>query len=337
MTPWLKFVFIILGFAGLGWIVRKILVHRIGKLFAKTETQIDDLVFHSIRRHIPLWFLLAGIYIGYQVIPLDPKFTQILIKSVIVLFFTSISFVIANFLTGIVRVYANQLALKLPTTSLSENLVRVLVFGIGILLILSNLGISITPILTALGVGSLAVALALQETLSNLFAGVHIIVNRQIRVGDYIRLESGQEGYVVDIGLRTTRVRELPNNIIIIPNAKLSQTIITNYYFPEKEMSVVFQIGVDYGSDLKKVEAITVDVAKEVLKTVQGGVPTFEPFIRYHTFSDSSVNFSVILRVQEFTDRYLVSHEFVKKLHARYKEEGITIPFPQRVIHQVGN
>ncbi|OGR56685.1 MAG: hypothetical protein A3I11_02895 [Elusimicrobia bacterium RIFCSPLOWO2_02_FULL_39_32] len=336
MTPWLKFILILIGFTAGGWIIGKIFLHKMAKLFEKTENRIDDLIFHSIRRHIPLWFFLAGTTIGSQVITLHLQLSQILVKGVIILFFTSISFVIANFLTGAVRIYANQLALKLPTTSLSENLVRVLVFGIGILLILSNLGISITPILTALGVGSLAVALALQETLANLFAGVHIIVNRQIRVGDYIRLESGQEGYVIDVGLRTTRVRELPNNIILIPNSKLSQTIVTNYYLPEKEMSVVFQVGVDYGSDLKKVESVTIEVAKEVLKTVQGGVAAFEPFIRYHTFGDSSINFSVILRVKEFTDRYLISHEFVKKLQVRYKEEGITIPFPQRVLHQAG-
>jgi small-conductance mechanosensitive channel len=91
-------------------------------------------------------------------------------------------------------------------------------------------------------------------------------------------------------------------------------------------------VGVSYGSDLAKVEAVTIDVAKDVLRSVQGGVGEFEPFIRYHTFGDSSINFSVILRVQQFADRYLVSHEFVKRLHRRYAAEGIEIPFPQRVI-----
>ena len=124
--------------------------------------------------------------------------------------------------------------------------------------------------------------------------------------------------------------------MIVVPNFKLSQSILTNYYLPEKEMSVVFQVGVSYGSDLKNVEKVTVEAAKETLNQVQGGVGQFEPFIRYHTFGDSSVNFSVILRVNEYTDRYLVVHEFVKRLHERYAQQGIVIPFPQRVVHIEG-
>ncbi len=173
----------------------------------------------------------------------------------------------------------------------------------------------------------------MQDTLSNIFAGFHITLSKQIRVGDYIKLDTGQEGYVVDIGWKNTKVRELPNNIIMIPNSKLSQAIVTNYYMPEKDMAVLVQVGVDYSSDLEKVEKVTVEVAKDVLKTVSGGDKSFEPFIRYHTFADSSINFSVILRGKEFTDKFLVTHEFIKRLKARYDKENITIPFPIRTVH----
>ena len=115
---------------------------------------------------------------------------------------------------------------------------------------LNGLGLSITPMLTALGVGGLAVALALQDTLANLFAGVYITIAGQIRVGDYLRLDSGQEGYVADIGWRSTRIRMLPNNLVLVPNAKLSQAIVTNYYLPDRELAVLVEVGVDYGSDL---------------------------------------------------------------------------------------
>lgn len=333
MNQWFSFIGIIGASILTGFLTRVLIFSWLGKVFAKTKTPLDDLALNSLRRHVPLWFLIAGTILGAHWVNLHLKFSAAIEKIAIALLFISISFVIANFLIGFVRIYANKLAVSFPATSLTENLIKIVVFGLGLLLILSNLGISITPLLTALGVGSLAVALALQDTLSNLFAGIYIVINRQIQAGDYIRLDSGQVGYVTDIGWRSTRIRELPNNVIIVPNAKLSQTIVTNYYQPEKEMSVVFQVGVSYDSDLKKVESVTVEVAKETLKEVQGGVPTFEPFIRYHTFGDSSINFSVILRVREFTDRYLVTHEFMKRLHARYKQEGITIPFPQRVMH----
>jgi small-conductance mechanosensitive channel len=203
---------------------------------------------------------------------------------------------------------------------------------VGILVILQTLGISITPIITALGVGGLAVALALQDTLANLFAGIHILVSRQMRPGDYVKLASGEEGYVVDVTWRQTTIRQLPNNIIIVPNAQIASTITTNYHLPEEELSVLVQVGVDYDSDLDHVERVTIDVAREVLRDVEGGVVSFEPFIRYHTFNDSSIDFSVILRAKEFVNQYLLKHEFVKRLHKRYQDEGIVIPFPIRTL-----
>jgi len=191
--------------------------------------------------------------------------------------------------------------------------------------------------LTALGVGSLAVALALQDTLANLFAGFYIILARQIRSGDYVQLDSGQEGYVTDIGWRSCTIRQLAGNLIVVPNLKLSQAIVINYNQPEKDLAVLVQAGVGYEMDLARVERVTVEVAAEVMREVAGGVPEFEPFIRYHTFGDSRIQFSVIMRGREFVDRFLIMHEFIKRLHSRYQKEGIAIPYPQRVVHWNGN
>ncbi len=234
---------------------------------------------------------------------------------------------------GLVELQSRKGKGALPSTSIFTNLARVAVLAIGVLIILQSLGISITPILTALGVGGLAVALALQETLANLFAGLHILVSRQVRPGDYIQLDSGEAGYVTDINWRNTTIRALPNNMVIVPNAKLASAIITNFHQPEQEMSFLVEVGVSYDSDLKQVERVTVEVAREVLKEVQGGVPTFEPVIRYHTFADSSINFAVHLRAREFVDQYLVKHEFIKRLHERFQREKIEIPFPIRTVH----
>jgi len=165
------------------------------------------------------------------------------------------------------------------------------------------------------------------------FSGFHITVARQIKIGDYIKLDSGEEGYVIDINWRTTKIKMLPNNVALIPNEKLTKAIVTNYYLPDKEMAVLVNLGVHYDSDLKKVEKITCETAREIMKTVPGGVPGFEPFIRYNTFGDSSIGFTVILRAKEFADQYLIKHEFIKRLHERYKKENIIIPYPIRTIH----
>jgi len=158
-------------------------------------------------------------------------------------------------------------------------------------------------------------------------------MSRQIRVGDFIKLESGEEGYVLDVGWRATRVRMIRNNVVLIPNSRLAQSVITNYYYPEQELAVLVQVGVHYDSDLAHVERVTIEVGEEVMKTVQGGVPEFKPFIRYHTVGDFSINFTVILRTKEFVGNYLIKHEFIKRLHKRYNEEGINIPYPIHAIN----
>lgn len=254
-------------------------------------------------------------------------------KALLVFGIAAATLILARMAARFVRFYAEKGKGILPPTSIFTNLTRLAVLALGGLIILQSLGVSITPILTALGVGGLAVALALQETLSNLFSGLHILLSRQVRPGDYVKLDSGEEGYVTDISWRNTTIRQLPGNMVIVPNAKLAGAIVTNYYQPDKEMAVLVQVGVGYDSDLPKVERVTIEVAREVLQKTEGGVENFEPFIRYHTFADFSINFTVILRVKEFVNQYLVKHEFVKRLHARYQKEGIEIPFPIRTVH----
>ncbi len=253
---------------------------------------------------------------------------QLLVVALIVLG----TLLLARLVSGLIRSAALERTGIAPSASIFVNIARIVIFAIGFLVVLQSLGVSITPMLTALGVGGLAVALALQDTLANLFAGIHILASKKVQPGDFVQLDSGENGYIVDINWRNTTIQQLPNNIVIVPNAKLAGAILTNYYQPEQEMSVLVQVGVSYGSDLNQVERVTIEVAGDVMQDVEGGVPEHEPFIRYHTFGDSSINFSVILRVQEFTAKYLVTHEFVKRLHARYQREGIEIPFPIRTV-----
>lgn len=317
----------------IGSIIRKIIFMHLERWSAKTKTQIDDIIIASIRGPIMIWFLMLGLYFALAISSLPDEIVNIANKVLLVLGLFSVTLVLANIVSKFITAYSSKVESALPVTSLTQNISRVIIFGVGILIILNSLGISITPILATLGVGGLAVALALQDTLSNLFSGVHITVTRQIKIGDYIKLDSGEEGYVVDINWRTTKVKMLPNNVVLVPNAKLIQAIVTNYYLPEREMSVLVELGVHYDSDLKRVEKVTCEVAKEVMKEVSGGVPDFNPFVRYHTFGEFSINFSVILRAKEFTDQYLIKHEFIKKLHERYAKEGIVIPYPIRAIN----
>ncbi|WP_128699511.1 mechanosensitive ion channel family protein [Candidatus Velamenicoccus archaeovorus] len=324
-------VFLVTIFAGA--IVKKVIFARLNQWALATKHQIDDIIIESIRQPIMIWFVMLGLYLALGVTSLPENWVQATGKILVVLGIFSATLAIATIVGKLINLYASKIEGVMPVTSLTQNIGRIIIFGIGVMIIMNSLGISITPILATLGVGGLAVALALQDTLSNLFAGFHTTIARQVRVGDYVKLETGEEGYVTDINWRTTKIRMLPNNVVLVPNAKLTQAVIINYYLPDREMSVLVEVGVHYDSDLDKVERVTCEAAKEVMKEVPGGVPGFEPFIRFHTFADSSINFSVILRAKEFTDQYLVKHEFIKRLHKRYAKENINIPYPIRAIN----
>jgi small-conductance mechanosensitive channel len=315
------------------WLLGRPLLNRLTRLLHRTRTELDDLILTSVRPHIVFWAVLLGVLVGIHLAPLPASVRHIALRVAGTLVILSLTLITSRFLSDLVRWKTSRLPGAVPASTLSQNLVRVIVIGMGLLIIAGQLGVEITPLLTALGVGSLAVALALQPTLANLFAGLHITLARQLRVGDYVELENSGQGYIQDIGWRSTRVRELSNNLIVVPNSRLAEMVVKNYALPEAEQSTLVEVGVSYDSDLDAVERITIEVARRTLRETAGGVPSFDPFIRFHTFGESSVNFTVILRVNAFADRYLVTHDFVKRLHRRYAEEGIQIPFPQRVVH----
>jgi len=196
------------------------------------------------------------------------------------------------------------------------------------------LGVSVTPIITALGVGGLAVALALQDTLGNLFAGMNIMMAKQVRVGDYVKLDSGHEGHVADITWRTTTIKTLANNKVLVPNSKLAQAIVTNYHLPDPRMSLQLQFGVSYGSDPDNVERILTEEALKCADEVEGMLQDPPPSVRFIPgFGESSLNFTLSCQIRDFVDQYLIQHELRKRILKRFKLEGVEIPFPQRTVH----
>ncbi|MCK4353065.1 mechanosensitive ion channel family protein [candidate division WOR-3 bacterium] len=310
------------------FIVTSIVIKVLKRLAKKTRNKLDDIVADSIHTPLVLILLAAGIKFWMGAVPLPAKaseYTQII---VIVFFIFGIILFLDKLLLNWINMYSKRVEFVKTSGNVLKTLFRIILLAIAGLIILDSLGISITPLVASLGVGGLAVALALQDTLSNFFSGIHILIDKPVKVGDYIKLESGEEGYVTQIGWRSTRVRMLSNNELILPNSKFANTLITNFCSPKPELSIYIDVGVSYDSDLEYVEKVTIDVGKNVLTEMTGGITEFEPLIRYKTFGDFSVNFTVILRVKEYVDKYLVTHEFIKRLHKRYKKEGIVIPFP---------
>jgi len=294
---------------GAGFLLRALVFMRLTRWAQNTKSNLDDIIIGAIKGPFIIWFVMLGIYFALRFPILPEHFINIADKLLLVLGLLSVTLVLANIASGLITHYSDKW--DLPGASLIRTISILIIFIIGIL----------------------AVALALQDTLSNLFAGFHIVTNRIVRVGDYIKLDTGEEGYVIDVNWRTTKVKMLSNNIVLIPNSKLTQANVTNFHLPDKDLAVLVNLGVHYNSDLNKVEKVTCEVAKEVMKTVTGGIPEFDPFIRYNAFGDSSINFTVILHGKEYVDQYLIKHEFIKRLQQRYAKEGIVIPYPIRAIN----
>lgn len=334
MEPLLIPAVVFIVISGVTLLIRNILFKFLHRWAERTQTDLDDIVIGAVRLPSFFWCLILGIYVGVGASNLSPRLMGYSNKILAVLIIVSMALAAANILARVFIAYARRSAVEIPATGLTQGLIKLVVLVIGFTILLGSLGVSITPVVTALGVGGIAVALALQSSLSNLVSGIHILLEKPVRVGDYVKLEGGEEGYVEDIGWRTTRIRKLQNNMVIIPNSKLVESIITNFYLPEKEMALLIEIGVSYDSDPDHVERVLIEEAKEAAKYVPGLLAEPEPFVRFIPgFQDFSLNFTLICRVREFVDQYLAQHEIRKRLFKRFKREGIEIPFPIRTVY----
>lgn len=335
-TQWIQQVGLVLGGALLGFLIERVFRRTLRAIAKRTSMVWDDLVVDAFHGMPLLWGLSAGLWGAARLQGLSQDLQYIADSALMVVIVASLTLVGMRAASGAVGQYAAK-SPRLPSTTLVSNLVKLLIGTIGLFLILQNLNIEIGPLLTALGIGGLAVALALQDTLSNLFAGISIILSGQVRPQDYLELASGEQGFVTDVKARNTTIRTFPNhNLVVVPNGVLASSIVTNHSLPKRSLVIAVPVGVSYDSDLEEVERVVLDVASQVLEAVEGGTPETPPRVRYRDFGDSSINFNVLLAAGRFTDQFMIRHEFIKKLHARFNEEGIEIPFPIRTVHMRG-
>lgn len=313
-----------------GLIVQRLFASRLRALARKTANAWDDILVDSLPGLVVLWLVLVGLAVALKVVPLRPEALTIVRRAVGVLGILSAVVFFTRMSRRALYVFIDR-KIEVPST-IFKNFAAFLIYLLGFLFTLDYLGVSITPLLTALGVSGLAVALALQDTLSNLFAGLNILMTRKIRPGDYIRLDSGEEGVVSDVTWRNTTINGLDDNQIVVPNGKLASAIYTNTHLPAKEMGLFLPVTVAFDSDLALVERVTLEVAREVLAAPGRAVPGFEPAVRYNAFTELGVRFNVVLRIKEYRDQYLLRHEFLKRLHERYRAEGIKPAVPPRAV-----
>ncbi|MBD3218337.1 MAG: mechanosensitive ion channel [candidate division Zixibacteria bacterium] len=326
---------VVFGGLILGIILEIFIIRGLRRLAKNTKWEWDDVLIGSFKRAIVIWFFIIGLYLALEItLSFNEVVENTIQKVIIALLILSVTIIIARAASGFVKLYSRSSDSGIPATSLFSNIASLIILIAGFVIILQNLGISITPLITALGIGGLAVALALQDTLSNLFAGFQIIVSKQVRAGDFISLEAGEEGYVTDVKWRNTTIRSLRSTrVYIVPNSKVASSIVTNYSMPRKHIWIRIYVGVHYESDLDQVEKVAMEVATEVTKGFYPKDFVFKPVVRFKEFGDSAISFSARLPIRQYIDQYKIRSEFIKRLHKRFNEEKIEIPYPIRNIY----
>lgn len=320
-------------------IVNFVVKHYVSRATQKTKTQLDDMLLHSITKLILIGFILYGLLLALQTANIFNPYTTLINQTFTVIFGLYGAFFVIKIINTFIDWYGNEILSKKNGSSVEQFIpvVRKVIFiVIGFLAltwILGQLGIQITTLVATLGIGGLAVALALQSTLSNFFSGAYVMMDRPIKIGDYIELESGDAGYVKEIGWRTTKIRTWQNNLIIIPNDKIASGKLINYNSPQQSILFKVDCGIGYNEDLENVERITIQEAKKAIKKTSKGVEGFDPIVRFKEFGDSNINFVVIFKVKAREDQFLLKHEFIKNLKKRFDKEGIEIAWPIRKIY----
>jgi len=336
--PWVQATAFSLGGVLIGYLGERIVVERAHKLAVSSRFKWDDLAVESVRGLPTIWFGAAGVSLAISVVTVPALVVNVVQNGIMVVLIGSVAVGGMRLAGGAVEMLSTRTQGAIRSPTLVVNLARGAVAILGIFIILQNLGIDITTLITALGIGGLAVALALQDTLGNLFAGVQIILSRQVRQKDYVQLSTGEEGWVTDVKGRSTTIQTFPDgNLVSVPNSLLASSIVKNFSFPRSALWVSVEVGVSYDSDLDLVERVTLEVATEVLERMERGIPGEKPVMLFHTFADSSINFALRMMVRDFKSQGPVRHEFIKRLHQRFNAESIEIPFPIRTVVTSGS
>jgi small-conductance mechanosensitive channel len=319
---------------GITWLIRRLLMRALRVWNERTDSRAGRILHDALRGPTRIWILILAVHMAVQWSDAPSRFRLNSANVLLVLWIISLTIMCVRFAGNLVRYYGDQVPGALPVTTLSQNLAQIAVVILGALILLNHFNVSITPILTALGVGGLAVALALQDTLSNLFGGFYVAVARQVRPGDYIKLNTGEEGYVTDIGWRSTTLRALAHNLVIVPNSKLAQAIVTNYSLPEKRCGTSVLVTVGYECDPDAVEAMLLEVLKQAAEEVPGMLAEPAPGVGFEPgLSENGYGYTLGFQVAEFADQPRVRNEVRRRVVRRLRAEGIGIPYPVRTVY----
>ncbi len=334
---------IVAAFFTLSRVVRMFLSLLGHKIFAKTRTVLDDKILEVVLAHVKPLMVVIGFHLAVREIRKGTTDVHVTANQILdyadAVIYIAVVLILVKILLGIIKViidwYLGTLAsegapeLKKTLGPLTSKAVDLLVGMVAIIIILDHFGINIGSLLVSLGVGSLAVALAAQETIANMIAGFVILVDRPFRVGDRIELATKEIGDVQAIGLRSTKILNFDSNVIIMPNAELVRSRIVNYSYPQRLTKVQLTVNVAYGTDPARVRQILLDLASRHPDVLSDPAPE----VFFTDMKDSSIEFTLVGRSADYGKRFGAEASLREQVYLAFKKEGIEIPFPQQVVH----
>ncbi len=342
MPLWLYQTLVSLGIFAGGWvaalIIRYVLTHWASKIASFTESDLDDRILEAVRTPVYYIVILVGLYAAIARLPLN-KTTRDIADGIVFILGVFISISIAlRVVDATIEWYATEIASKTESTvddqliPLVEKVVNIFIFVMGLITILKHFGYDVVSLLTALGVGSLAIGLAAKETLTNMISGFTIMLDRPFMIGERIELANGQTGDVIDIGLRSTKIITPDQNTLVVPNTELVNTKLVNLSSPSPKIKNKMTVGVAYNSDMNRVK----ETMKACALSVSSVVKDPGPDVFITKFGDFAVEMMMVYGIERFSDKVPSQDAISMQILKRFQEEGIEIPYPTRVVYSKG-
>jgi small-conductance mechanosensitive channel len=335
MRPYLDPALWLVLAATIALIVRLTVFRGLRRLAAQNKAQSDDIVVDVLARRVIAWAVLATLLQQLGELPWRARSIAWAEDIVAALLILSVTAALVRIASRIAETYARNAATGYGGTTLIRYISTSILIFIGVVSVLALFGISVVPAITALGVGGLAVALAFQDTLANVFSGINMTLASQLRVGDYVEMQGGVEGTIVDIGWRSTTLRQISGPQVHIPNKKLAESVMTNYTRPSTRMTVELVFPVGHDVDPERVEAMAIDEFTRAAAEVPGLAQDEPPVVRFRAFNESSLEFRTYVPILKSEDRFMIRHLLMKRLYRRLRAEGIGIPSPKREVRMI--
>jgi small-conductance mechanosensitive channel len=329
---YLKFLFVLVITLIISYFAKFIFRKILKPLTKKTKTKVDDLIIKSISSIVFYIILVLGIKFGLQYFELKTAIYNNLINTLLIII---VAVLMIRIINNFFKHWAEEWKFKTKTTTdervipLLQKILKAVIIILAVIFVFTAWNINISPLLATAGIAGLAIGLAVKDSLANILGGLQLVLDKTFKVGDKVELESGEMGVIMDIGLRSTKLKTYDNEVIYIPNGSLANAKIKNFTQPDISIRVNVNFGVEYGSDPEKVQKVVLEAIKKIDTVIEEP----EPVVQFLNMSDFSLDFVARAWVEEYTQAYSTKLKMTDEIYEALNKAKIGIPFPTRTIY----